>query len=207
MTKVTTTQAGLGICALFLLSQSQGLSKIYDESKDHGERTAEIRSGVAADRLEAREMAKRSGVAMERLRAGCTPIGTGGMAQPFRDGEPVATANGSPLPDGSFTCNALGWTARVKTIQGVSTMEALAPVAPEDAAKFYEIFSALTAFNPALQPPTVVPQQAPAIQQAPPIPTAPAAPPLPEAPPVLAAPVAPQPQPETNPPTAVRSDV
>jgi hypothetical protein len=199
MTKITTTQAGLGICALFLLSQSQGLSKIYDESKGQSERTAEIRSGVAADRLEAREMAKRSGVAMERLRAGCTPIGTGGMAQPFRDGEPVATANGSPLPDRSFVCNALGWTARVKTIQGVSTMEALAPVAPEDAAKFYEIFSALTAFNPALQPP--------AIQQAPPIPTAPVAPPLPEAPPVLAAPVAPQPQPETNPTTPERSDV
>jgi hypothetical protein len=216
MTKLTTTNIGLTICALFLLSQSQGLAKIYDESKGRGERTAEIRSSVADDRLEARELAKRSEVAMERLKAGCTPVAvsTGGIAQPFREGESVGAPNGAPLPEGAYLCNALGWTARVKTIQGVSTMEALALVSPADASKFFELFRSLPGLNPALQPPPTAPQQAPVIpmpepQRVPVIPM-----PAPPQSPVIQVPTAPvapqaqpQPLPEATSSTTVRTDV
>jgi hypothetical protein len=194
--KITATQIGLVACLLASLTQCQGLAKVYDQTQTRGEKTADIRTGIADDRIEARELAKRSEVALERLKAGCSPIAAQqGYPQPFREGEQVAATNGAPLPEGSFLCNALGWTARVKTIQGVSTMESLALVSPADASKFFELFRSLPGLNPALQPP-------------------PTAPPLPTTPPLIAAPIAPvspqiqpQPLPESTSSTTVRTDV
>jgi hypothetical protein len=212
--KITATQIGLGACLLASLTQCQGLAKVYDQTQTREEKAADIRTGIADDRIEARELSKRSQVAMERLKAGCSPIGTGGYAQPFREGEQVASTNGAPLPEGAYLCNALGWTARVKTIQGVSTMESLALVAPVDAAKYFELFRSLPGLNPALQPPPTAPQQAPVIpmpepQRVPVIPM-----PAPPQSPVIQVPTAPvapqsqpQPLPESTSSTTVRTDV
>jgi hypothetical protein len=191
--KITATQIGLGACLLASLTQCQGLAKVYDQTQTRGEKTADIRASIADDRIEARELAKRSEVALERLKAGCSPIAAQqGYPQPFREGEQVAATNGAPLPEGSFLCNALGWTARVKTIQGVSTMESLALVSPADASKFFELFRSLPGLNPALQPPPTAPQQSPVIQ----VPIAPVAPQI-----------QPQPLPESTSSTMVRTDV
>jgi hypothetical protein len=216
--RITATQIGLGACLLASLTQCQGLAKVYDQTQTRGEKTADIRTGIADDRVEARELAKRSEVALERLKAGCSPIAAQqGYPQPFREGEQVAATNGAPLPEGSFLCNALGWTARVKTIQGVSTMESLALVSPADASKFFELFRSLPGLNPALQPPPTAPQQAPVIpmpepQRVPAIPM-----PAPPQVPVIqvpTAPVAPQTQSQTplqalpdSTTTTVRTDV
>jgi hypothetical protein len=188
--KITATQIGLGACLLAILTQCQGLTKVYEQTQARGEKTAEIRTEIADDRIEARELAKRSEVAMERLKAGCIALAAAGYPQPFRDGERVSTPNGAPLPDGSFVCNALGWTARIKTIQGISTMESLALASPVDAPKFFELFQSLPGLNPALQPPPTAMPTAPPLPAAPPPSlTAPTIPAAPEAPSLFSPPV------------------
>jgi hypothetical protein len=142
--ELKTTHLIIGGAVLFGLSQCQGLTKVYEASVTRQDKATATRSAIADGRTEAREQGKWSDVALERIKAGCLPVATNGKAVALRVGEVVTQGDTRQLvPDGAFVCNALGYTARIETKQGISTMADIAAVGPGDLPEFLALYQQL----------------------------------------------------------------
>jgi hypothetical protein len=84
------------------------------------------------DKLVAKQQHKRSAIAIERVKAGCSPIKQGDAELPLTDGASVAQPDGSPLTHGSIVCNSRGDTAIASTLDQSSTLTSIATAAPDD---------------------------------------------------------------------------
>lgn len=121
------------------------LKATYQATQDQGAIAQQSRIKDSADRDAARNLAKRSTVALERVKAGCLPVATNGIEDPLSEGQQVATGGaGSPLQHGVFVCNSRGETAAVATVEGISTLEAIATASPQDLDEYRQHFAKIT---------------------------------------------------------------
>lgn len=152
--QLTARQIVVGLIVLTLLSQCSSARRYYERNAEQNERRIEARQSTQDLRIQAREAGKRSAIAIERIRAGCTPVAVGGIAQPFREGEQVTNPNGSPVPTGTpeapvYICNAAGWTAEIVAGPGAtSVMGAIAQVSPSDRQEYLSLWDLIVPTNP-----------------------------------------------------------
>jgi hypothetical protein len=118
----------IGGLALIALTNGRGaVEGVADTQQVIQERSA-ARSGERALRREARYAADRGAIALDRIKAGCTPVGyannlpditpeeiTYGITEAaLVDGQGAHNGKGATLTEGSFVCNSMGDTAVVR---------------------------------------------------------------------------------------------